>query len=518
MTMGANLAGILPELVLVVTVLALVIADIGLRRHAARRTALAILALLGTVIAAVALAWSPLPPAASAGAPHAGTSLFDGMIAHDGFALFFKGLFLAAAFLGLLFGAISNEISRGRYGEYVVLLLCLTLGMSFLASARNLLMIYLALEMVSMPSYILTGFRRGDRPSSEAALKYVVYGAASSGIMLYGFSLLYGLTGTLDLAGIGRALAQIMREGSSAHALGVTVAALASLVGFGYKVAAVPFHMWCPDVYQGAPTPFVAFLSVGPKAAGFAALLRFVIAGFGSVAAPAAGHATAAATGAIAGTFPWPALIGVLSIATMTVGNLIAISQENVKRLLAYSSIAHAGYMLMAVAVGTEPAVRAVMLYLPIYLFMNMGAFLAVMAVRASTGDERIAAFRGLGSRSPFLAISLAVFLFSLTGLPPLAGFIGKFFLFASLIRTGSAFFYVVALIGVLNSVVSLYYYVRIVRAMFLEKAEAGERAPLALARPTATLLAVCAVPTILLGVWWGPLMSLIDRAAMLIR
>jgi NADH-quinone oxidoreductase subunit N len=510
--MGANLAGIWPELSLVITVLVLVIADIRLRHHAARRPVLAGIAVLGLLAAAIALAL--LAPQRA--------PLFDGMIALDGFALFFKGLFLAAAFLGLLFGAISNEIPRGRYGEYVVLLLCLTLGMSLLAAARNLLMLYLALELVSMPSYILTGFRRGDRPASEAALKYVIYGAASSGLMLYGFSLLYGLSGTLDLAGIAHAFGRAGAPGGAAHALGLTLAALASLVGFGYKVAAVPFHMWCPDVYQGAPTPFVAFLSVGPKAAGFAALLRFLIVGFGGAAvgtpAGAAGSLVAGGAGLAAGVFPWPALIGVLSIATMTIGNLIAISQENVKRLLAYSSIAHAGYMLMAVAVGSDAAVRAVMLYLPIYLFMNMGAFLAVMAVRAGTGDERLAAFRGLGSRSPFLAVALAVFLFSLTGLPPLAGFIGKFYLFAALLSAGTTFFYVLAVIGVLNSVISLYYYVRIVRAMFLEKADVPAPVPLKLGRPAAVLLAVCAIPTVLLGIWWGPLMSVIERAGMVLR
>jgi NADH-quinone oxidoreductase subunit N len=455
-------------------------------------------------LAAAALAFTLLPAGRG--------PVLHGMVALDGFGLFFKGLFLAAACLGVFFGAISNEIPRGRFGEYVVLLFCLTLGMCLLATAQNLLMFYLALELVSLPSYILTGFRRGDRPSSEAALKYVIYGAAASGLMLYGFSLLYGLTGTLDLSGVGRGIAAAA-GGSTAQALAVTLAVLLSLVGFGYKVAAVPFHMWCPDVYQGAPTPFVAFLSVGPKAAGFAALLRFLLVGFG-----APGAAQAAGGLLAAGPFPWPALIGVLAIATMTVGNLVAIAQENVKRLLAYSSIAHAGYMLMAVAVGSEAAVRAIMLYLPIYLFMNMGAFLAVMAVRAQTGEERLGAFRGLGTRSPYLAVVLAIFLFSLTGLPPLAGFIGKFYLFAALLRSGGTFYYTLAIIGVLNSVISLYYYVRIVRAMFLEKAEEGAPATLSLPRPSAVLLAVCVVPTVLLGIWWGPLAGLIDGAARMVR
>jgi NADH-quinone oxidoreductase subunit N len=494
--MSLGVAGIAPALALTATILALVAADLLLRASPARRRVLGALALAGLVVAALSFAALP----ADRG------PIFHGMIALDGFALFFQGLFLAAAFLGVLFGALSDEIPRARFGEYLILLLSLTVGMSLLVSARNLLMLYLSIEMVSMPSYILAGFRRGDRLSSEAALKYVIFGAAASGLMLYGFSLLYGLAGTLDLSGIGRTILAGFGGGSPATTLAVTLAVLFSLAGFGYKVAAVPFHMWCPDVYQGAPTPFVAFLSVGPKAAGMAALLRFLLAGFG---APSAWRAP--------GEFPWPALIGVLAVATMTTGNLIAIAQENVKRLLAYSSIAHAGYMLMAVAVGTPDAVRAIMLYLPIYLFMNMGAFLAVMLVRARTGEETISAYRGLGTRSPFLAIALAVFLFSLTGLPPLAGFIGKFYLFAAVLKTGVTFFYAVAVIGVLNSVISLYYYVRIVRAMFLEKGEAG--APVfAPARAGTALLAVCAVPTLLLGIWWGPLAGLIARASSLLR
>lgn len=518
--MGASLRAIAPELALAAAILALVVVDLLLRGEPRRRVVLGAAALIGLAAAAIGLALLP----AERG------PIFGGMLALDSFGLFFKGLFLVAAALGVLFGASSDEIPRGRFGEYLILLLSLTLGMSLLASARNLLMIYLAIELVSLPSYILAGFRRGDRATSEAALKYVVYGAAASGLMLYGFSWLYGLTGTLDLAGVGHAIGGALAGGpagavmqgaagaasgaasgvglrGAAGGLGLALALLFSLVGFGYKIAAVPFHMWCPDVYQGAPTPFVAFLSVGPKAAGFAALLRFLLMGFGSPAdAPAAG------------ALPWPALIGILAIATMTLGNLVAIAQENVKRLLAYSSIAHAGYMLMAVAVGSEAAVRAVMLYLPIYLFMNMGAFLAVMAVRAQTGSESIGAYRGLGSRSPWLALSLAVFLFSLTGLPPLAGFIGKFYLFAALVKTGETLYYVIAILGVLNSVVSLYYYVRIVRAMYLERPEEGVSPSFSLPSPTAALLGLCVVPTVLLGVWWGPLAGLIEGAARMVR
>jgi NADH-quinone oxidoreductase subunit N len=378
--------------------------------------------------------------------------------------------------------------------------------MNLLSSAQNLLMIYLALELVSLPSYVLAGFRRSDRQSSEAALKYVIYGGAASGLMLYGFSLLYGLSGTLDLGGVGEFFGSINQQAPSMRTA-TALAALLSLVGFGFKISSVPFHMWCPDVYQGAPTPFVAFLSVGPKAAGFAVLVRFVAVGFG-------------VSGAALGMdrFPWPICLAVLSVLTMTLGNLVAIVQDNVKRLLAYSSIAQAGYMLMGVAAGTDQAIRAVMLYLGIYLAMNLGAFLAVMAVRARAGRESITEYRGLGSADPFLAAALAIFLFSLTGLPPLGGFIAKFYLFAAVLRTGQPMFYLVVLAGVLNSAVSLYYYARVVKAMYLEEAE-GEPARVPRSSPTyRLLLGMLAVPTVLLGIWWAPLSDTIDGFSSLLR
>lgn len=487
--MRESLARFGPELALCATILGILVADLALRRHPARVRTLVLLGILG--IAASALECFHLPQGDG--------SAFSGMISVDGFALFFKGLFLSAALLGVLFGALSEEVPRSRYGEYLLLLFTLTLGMSLLAAARNLLMIYLSIELVSLPSYVLAGFRRGDRKASEAALKYVIYGGAASGLMLYGFSLLYGLAGTLDLAGMCRSITSIAYRGPGSH-LAVSAAVLLSLVGFGYKVAAVPFHAWAPDVYEGAPTPFTAFLSVGPKAAGMAALLRFFLVGFGE---PTWG----------AGEFPWRAVVGVLAVATMTLGNLVAIVQDNVKRLLAYSSIAQAGYILMAVAVGTPDARHAVMLYLAIYLLMNMGAFLAVMAVRSRTGSESILDYRGLGARSPYLAVTLGVFLFSLTGLPPLAGFIGKFYLFAAVIRTEIPFFWAVAVIGVVNSAISLYYYARILKAMYLEKPEA-EAPSVPLGFSHAALLTALAVPTIILGVWWSPLSAAIDRAS----
>lgn len=492
---GASLLAILPELVLTGAILVVVLTDLFLKGRPGRPAAVAVLSCLGLVGSVVAIA----------AVPSDGTNSFRVMIATDGFALFFKGLVYFAAFFGVILGLMSSEVRREQYGEYAILLLCLAMGMGLLAAARNLLMLYLALEMVSLPSYILTGFRRGDRRSSEAAMKYVIIGAASSGLMLYGFSLLYGLFGTLDLTRIGMGIARLLAGQPTGEHLALAVATLLSLAGFAYKIAAVPFHMWCPDVYEGAPTPFTAFLSVGPKAAGMAALLRFFLTAFG---APVAGAV---------GGFPWQVLLGILAMVTMTVGNFAALNQENVKRMLAYSSIAHAGYMMMAVAVGSGDAVRSVMLYLPIYLLMNTGAFLAVMAVRERTGSELLSAYRGLGSRSPYLAIMLTIFLFSLTGIPPFAGFIGKFYLFAAVLKAGSPFFNIVAVVGVLNSVVALYYYARLVRLAFLDKAGEGEGA-VALTEPARVMLTVLAVPTLILGLYWGPLAGLIERSAGMMR
>ncbi len=490
--MVSNLLAIGPELALTATIVLVLMADLAIGPRRARRATLLTLSVAGLAAAAAAFALLPEGP----------TAAFGGLVSGDGLGVFFRGLFLVAAFFGIAFGALSDEVPEGRFGEFSALLLSTTLGMCFLVQAQNLLMILLALELTSLPSYVLAGFRRGDRRSSEAALKYVIYGAAASGLMLYGFSLLYGLAGTLDLARIGPALAAKAASGSVAVRAGIALAALLSLAGFGYKVAAVPFHQWCPDVYEGAPTPVTAFLSVGPKAAGVAALIRFVVVGFGASAASVP-----------AGGLPWPVLLGVLAMATMTLGNLAAIPQDNVKRLLAYSSIAHAGYLLMGVAVGTPDAIRAVAVYAPIYLLMNLGAFLAVLAVRARTGSESIADYRGLGGRAPLLSVCLAVFLFSLTGLPPLAGFIGKFYLFASVLNAGTPFFYVVAIVGVLNSVVSLFYYARLVKAMFLEASpEAAPAIPLPV--PATALLAVLAIPTLVLGIWWSPLADLAARAA----
>ncbi len=473
-----------PEATLSLTVVALLLLDLFLKGRSSAPKILLLLALAG--IAASAAGGAHLlgqPP----------RPLFAGMVAFDGLSTFFLFFFLVVAALGVLAAWFSSEVERSYFGEYLTLLVALTLGMTLLAKASNLLMIYLSMEFVSILSYTLTGWRRKDRPGSESALKYVIYGSAASGVMLYGMSLLYGLGGTLDLATLQANLGQMLQGGLAAQ-VAVVTALILTLAGFLYKVAAAPFHMWCPDVYQGAPTPFTAFLSVGPKAAGFAVLMRFFFVGIG-VPESLAGIKEV----------PWPLLLAIISAATMTIGNLVALPQTNVKRMLAYSSIAHAGYLMMGLAVATASGCQAVLFYLGVYMLMNMGAFLVVVAVHDATGSDEIAAYKGLGSRAPLLAILMAVFLFSLVGLPPLAGFIGKFYLFSALLEKGEMVWYVLALVGIVNSAISLYYYAGVVRSMFLDKAEAS--APAVQARwGLVTLLMLLALPILFLGICWSPL------------
>jgi NADH-quinone oxidoreductase subunit N len=353
---------------------------------------------------------------------------------------------------------------------------------------------------VSYVSYVLVGYVKEDRRASEAGLKYVLYGSVSSGAMIFGLSILYGLTGELNLIQVGERLSTMQGVGPA-----VLVASFLILAGIGYKIAAVPFHFWCPDVYEGAATPMTAFLSVAPKAAGFAMLGRFTYHMFGQGGALVA--------------IDWPLILAVVATLTMTLGNLVALQQTNVKRLLAYSSIAHAGYLLMGLAsvnreTGTlsERGLFGVLFYLAVYVFMNLGAFAVVIALRERVGnEENIEDYRGLGLRAPILGVTMAIFLFSLTGLPPFAGFVGKFFLFAAVI---DAKLYWLAVVGIVNSVISLYYYARILRAMFLQKIDDEEAArPFALARSHSAILVLLAAPTLLLGIFWAPLASLVNRS-----
>jgi len=479
-----SLAYFIPELVLVVTILAVFIGDLFLRQ----KERLGEIALVGVAVSLLAV--SRLSGVADAW-------LFHRMIVHDQFAVFFKVVFALATLAAVWMSLGSNEVKRTYQGEYYGILLSSALGLYFMATATNLLMAYLSLEFVSLTSYILTGWLRHNRRSGEASLKYLIYGGVASGTMIYGMSWIFGLTGSMDYAAINQAL-----TGGQPNGLALFIAVVLALAGFGYKIAAVPFHMWAPDVYTGAPIPITAFLSVGSKAAGFALLLRFFY--------PALSQLGAGGQWSFIAGVDWPQLVLVLSMVTMTLGNFTALQQQNVKRLLAYSSIAHAGYILMGFVLLSDEGLRAVLFYLVAYYVMNIGAFLVVMIVVNSTGREDIEGFRGLawrGGAAP--AVAMAVFLFSLAGIPPLAGFIGKFYLFAAVIQRQ---FYFLAIVGIANSVLSLYYYARIVRTMFLDFPVGGE-GTVAVDMSNGVLLWLLTGLTVLLGVYWAPVIALADRS-----
>nr|BAL57982.1 NADH dehydrogenase I subunit N [uncultured prokaryote] len=422
-------------------------------------------------------------------------SIFRDLLAIDKLSTYFKVFFIIVTALTILISMGSLEVERLKKSEYYSLILAVCLGMMLLSSATDLLMIYLSMEMVSLTSYILVGFLREENRSTEAALKYVLFGAACSGCMLYGMSLFYGVSGSTNLYEIKKAL--VAGNISSAFLL---LAMVLLLGGFFFKISAVPFHMWVPDVYHGAPTPITGFLSVGPKAAGFAILIRFFY------LVMVKGSQT---TGwSVLKGFDWTVLIGVVSAFTMTIGNLAAIGQSNAKRLLAYSSIAHAGYMLMGFVVLNPLGLKAILFYLIVYLFMNLGAFLFVIAIANVTGDEEIESYRGLAWKAPLPAVAMTVFLFSLTGIPPFSGFVGKILLFAAVIREK---WYILAVIGILNSVISLYYYARIIKVMFLETPV--EETPVEITRFNRWVLTGFIIPNIAIGIYWGPIVELVEKS-----
>lgn len=488
-----NLRLFAPELVLVAGILLLFVMDLAVGRRRGGKdilTGLAVITLAAVVLATFAVT------------PGVGETIFSGMVRIDLFSAGFKVFFVMTAFGGILLAYQSRDIPRDNVGAFYGLLLSLVLGMVLLAEARNLLMLFVALEMVSLVSYVLAGFGGiTSRRLAEGAMKYVIYGGIASGVMLYGISLLYGLTGGLDYSSLQVFFAATPRGAVFFTAAFALVLAFA---GFGYKIASVPFHMWCPDVYEGAPTPFTAFLSVGPKAAGFAALARFLFIGF---AGPDPG------TLSLLAGFPWPLILGILAAATMTLGNLTAILQNNLKRLLAYSSIAHAGYLLMGLSATNGAGLKSVIFYLWVYLMMNLGAFMVVIAIAESTGSEDISTYRGLGRRSPMIAVLMAIFLFSLTGLPPFAGFIAKFYLFAAILGIGGTGYYALAIVGALNSAVALYYYARVVKTMFFDAPDAGLTAPIPISRFHHAVLVMFAIPTLVWGVRFDGLSAYVKSA-----
>ncbi len=463
-----------PELILIVGFVVLMIVD--LIRPLRRSAGFLALAILIVAAAVAVFGW-----------PGTSKTIFA-TYSYDPFAIFFKVFFCLATGVAVLFSLPSFKVDA----EYYLLLVGSALGMSILSGAHDLILLFVAIEMVSIPSYILAGVYRDQRSSGEAALKYVLYGAVSTGVMLFGMSLLYGLSGSTDFAVIQERFLH-----ATTSPITLFLAMLLIVAGIGYKVAMVPFHFWCPDVYEGAPTPITAFFSVAPKAAGLAALLRLTV--------------TLLPRGWEVG-WDWPMLFTLASAATMTLGNLAAIAQLNLKRLLAYSSIAHAGYILMGFAAGSALGFQAVLFYLVIYLFMNFGAFFAVDIVGRKGGGETLRDFRGLGFRAPYVAVTFSIFLFSLVGLPPLAGFVGKVYLFAALVDQGMI---PLAVIGVLNSVVSLWYYVKIIREMFLR--DPLKETPISEGVGGRALLLILVIPILVMGVYWSPVIAIAGAAFKLV-
>ncbi len=422
---------------------------------------------------------------------HISALIFQNMLSHDPFSKFFKVIIITCTLFTILFIYESTELTDDVYSEFCTILVSLAMGLCFFVSSVNLLMLYLSLEFVSITSYVLTGFKKNDKKANEAALKYVIYGGVVSGIMLFGISYFYGLFGTFDIFAIKQGLFTTFTQPSTpALKLTIIAASLFTFAGIGYKIAAVPFHMWSPDVYEGAPTPFTAFLSIAPKLAGIAVLIRFIFTGF-------------VINSQIVGNIPWPEILAIISIITMFIGNLCALTQKNIKRLLAYSGIAHCGYLLMGVSAISVTGLFAVNFYALIYLFMNLGAFAIVIAIKETTAREDIESYTGISSTAPFMAAALSIFLLSLAGIPPFAGFIAKFYLFSALINKGTTLYYFIAVMGILNSVIALYYYAAIVRVMYFGK----PYIPLRLKTPALyTWVAILLlIPTIIMGIYWQP-------------
>lgn len=416
-----------------------------------------------------------------------------GMYVIDDFAVFFKVLIAVTAVLVVIFSLLSRELEtdgRPRLGEYYALMLAMTFGMYLMVGANDLLLAYLAIEIVSLSSYAIVGFTKRVPRSSEASMKYVIYGGVSSGIMLFGISLIYGLLGTTNFTTIMSVLGTANAEVTLMNPL--MIASVMILAGFGYKISAAPFHFWTPDVYEGAPITMAAFLSVASKAAGFALLVRFIVTAY----PPMQG-------------FGWKPILMAVSIFTMSLGNFAALQQTNLKRLLAYSSIAHAGYMLMGLVVGTTYGVAAILIYFAVYLVMNLGAFFAVQKIAEQIGSEEIEDYRGLGPRMPLVGVCLSILMIGLVGLPPTSGFTGKLFLFNSLIEGGSGYIWL-AVIAIINSVISLYYYLRVLKMMYLDRSVSGTF-PIRIGAGSAAILGVLALATVCFGLpnFFGPLVEL---------
>jgi NADH-quinone oxidoreductase subunit N len=462
---AVNMTPILPEIFLSVLAMALLL--ITVFSPGGQKSYLAYISFFGIIAAAVLVGagWG------------SHIESFGGSVVLDNFATFFKMTFLVAAGLTVLISDSYMEREGCNHGELYPLILFAVVGMMFMASGTDLMTIFLGLEVMSVTLYVLAGFNRGNKKSNEAGLKYFLLGAFSTGFMLYGMALIYGATGTTRLYKIAAVVGQMTLP--SANIL-LVAGMLLMMTGFAFKIAAAPFHMWTPDVYEGAPTPMTAFMSAAPKAAGFAALLRLFL-----VALPTL-------------QVEWSQVLWVLAVLTMTVGNITALRQDNIKRVLAYSSIAHAGYALVGFTAGNGTGIAGILFYMLSYSFMNIGAFAIIILVsKKGETNGNVSDFAGLGFKRPILALAMTLFLFSLAGVPPAAGFVGKFYLFAGAIQKGYIW---LAVIGVLNSAASAYYYLRIMVYMYM-KEPTEEFEWIKVTAPVTLALIIAAAGTLIPGI-----------------
>jgi NADH-quinone oxidoreductase subunit N len=505
---------IMPEGILTLFACAALVLDVMLPRN--RKRVVGWVSLAGVGFALISL-WILYTGIVAKGAPR--TAFYD-MIVLDSYAVVFKSMFLIGAALSILLSMKYLDIEGEQRGEYYSLILFSVVGMMFMASGVDLLTLFISLELMAVSVYILVGYFRRDQKSNEASMKYFLLGAFSTGVLLYGISMVYGLTGSTNLAAIAEALPKVMtvevikNTNNTETVIDQRYLLLMSMIlmsaGMFFKVAAVPFHMWAPDAYEGAPTSITAFMSVGVKAASFAMFGRLFLYGLPDMRATIAGDPSHN----VMGLPGWAVLLGVVSAITIVWGNLGALTQPNTKRLLAYSSISHAGYTLLGLIAGNQTGYTGFVIYLFIYTIMNLGVFGCIIALRRQgiVGD-RMEDFNGLMKKAPWLTVMMTIFLLSLGGIPPTAGFIGKFYLFAGLIETGNPWLVRLAILAVVMSVVSLYYYIRFIRAMYIESET--EPQPVMLAPSLRVALVAAAVLVLYLGVFPQRLISFTQKAGM---
>ncbi len=467
-----HLPAVIPELLL--TVLAVVVLLLDLYGGKENRRNIAFVSAIGlAAIAVTPLIWGPSEQQV----------FWGGMVRYDLIAQIFKVMIIIGASITCLMAADDSEV--GHKGEFYLIVIVATLGASLIAAAADLIMVFVGLETLSIPLYILAAFRRDDERSSESGMKYFLFGAFSSGVMLYGFSLLYGFTGETNIYTLSQAFPAAVAD----NPLPLIGALLMLLVGFGFKVSMVPFHFWTPDVYEGAPTPVTAYVSVASKAASFALLVRVLLAVFPVTLVIGQENLQTL----------WVNLVSVLAIVTMTIGNVLALRQTNIKRLLAYSSIAQAGYVLVGVAAmqsQSDYSVASVAFYLLMYTFTNLGAFAGVLIFSETTGSENIKDMGGLSRRNPWLALGMTIAILSLAGIPPAAGFFGKFYLFTAAVNANMV---LLAIIAVLNAIVALYYYLIVIKVMYVDRSQYDSQS-IALSRSTLWVIGLTSIAVLLLG------------------